>query len=173
MMAECQVTASTTAPLVQSWLMIIFARCNIVTVLGGNEMVITTGDISTALLTSSAALLGLSALILITIRLSNYSDIKERVSRRDYNRLYDWTLGSFISGTLSVIIMLFYFVFFKPCLLFTSGVMMAVQTGTLAFGFLRTLWPFKFCYKHQREIWRKTRAHEKELKKREKKAKPD
>lgn len=59
---------------------------------------ITDGDIATAILTGGSALLGLSALILVTLRLSNFGDVKERVSRRDYNRLYDWTLASFAFG---------------------------------------------------------------------------
>jgi hypothetical protein len=119
------------------------------------------GDITTAVLTGSSALLGLSALVLVTIRLSNFRDTKERLSRRDYNRLYDWTLASFAFGSFSVAVMLlFLWIHWQP-LLFISGTAMASQLWCLFFAVMWTFWRPKWFYKEQRDILKTTKYHEK------------
>lgn len=129
---------------------------------------INAGDMATAFLTSSVALLGLSALILVTLRLSNFSDIKERVSRQDYNRMYDWTWWSFMAGVLSIGFTLAFFIWAYLYLLQIAGSFTAIQVGTLAFAVLRTLWPPKIFNKSQRNIWCSTIKHNKLLKKKKK-----
>jgi hypothetical protein len=125
----------------------------------------TIGDIATAIITGSSALLGLSALILVTIRLSNFKDTKERVSRRDYNRLYDWTFASFVFGCFSVAIMLLFLCLHLWMLSFISGLSMAFQLASLFFAIVWTLWPPKWFEKNQRSILKSTNQYNKQIKK--------
>lgn len=98
---------------------------------------------STAIIGGSSALLGMTALI-FTIRLSKFQDIKQRISRNDYNHLYNWGLFSFIAGSLSVAVMLLCYILHTYGLFLASAILFFLQLAFLFIAVVFVFWPPKF-----------------------------
>jgi len=117
------------------------------------ENIISYGDMATSILTGSSAMLGLSGVIIITLRLSKYATIVERLTESQYDRLHDFSLISIIFGFLSIVATLVFFLTSRSNIaLILAGVFMAIQAGTLALPIVINL-RFKFYRKCKMAKW--------------------